>query len=237
MYAGEDPVASSAALDELDREAGLLDLPVERPLAARCRGCATSCCVIVEPPWTTWPALDVLHGRARRCPRSRRRRARRSGGPRSRRSPSRIHGLTLSERDRLAVPLGRDRTEQRAVGRVDERVLADLDRPAGRSRLQLERNLATAPTLDGDHGQDDHEQRRRRSACVAALALAPGARAGASLRRTTCSSSSSPPAAAAAGGRRRRRHANTGLAQALVRRAGGARARAARRSARQAPRR
>ena len=35
----------------------------------------------------------------------------------------------LAERHRLAVPLGRDRAEQRVVGGVDERVLADRDRP------------------------------------------------------------------------------------------------------------
>ena len=66
----------------------------------------------------------------------------------------------LPERHRLAVPLGGDRAEQRAVARVDERVLPDLDRPQRTQVAALRQRRARA--------EPDRRQRspRRRSASV-----------------------------------------------------------------------
>ena len=147
---GQDPVLRPVPA-ELDREAGLLDLPLEGPLArdvevadellrdrraalddAALRHVATrgaedplvvDAAVLVEAP--------VLDGDRRlRHPRA-----------------------DLGERHRLPVALGRDRAEQRAVGGVDERVLADRHRLERRERAAvLERRKRAEP------GEDKHER-------------------------------------------------------------------------------
>src|SRR4029077_20166352 len=79
------------------------------------------------------------------------------------------------EGDRRAIALSRDRAQQRAVGRVDERVLADLD------RLQIVQVAVGAEPgygadAGGDHGQHDHEQDdedQRRAALALRLDPAP----------------------------------------------------------------
>ena len=87
---GEDALLRPVAT-ELDRQAGLSDLPFERPLPRdvevadellRDRRAALDDLALVQ----------VAQGGAERCPRSRRRRAGRSGGPRPRSSPSRSMG-------------------------------------------------------------------------------------------------------------------------------------------------
>ena len=72
------------------------------------------------------------------------------------------------ERDDLAVALGRDRAEQRAVGGVDERVLADPDLVQRREVAATSRRsyTAAAPATAGRDEHDDdeqqHEERPRR---------------------------------------------------------------------------
>ena len=66
----------------------------------------------------------------------------------------------VGEIDRLAVLLGRDRAEQRAVGGVHEGVLADVD------RLEVVELAAGHP--DGgarEAGHDEYEEHRQRRAC------------------------------------------------------------------------
>ena len=81
-------------------------------------------------------------------------------GDRRPRQP-RAHAL---ERHRLAVALGRDRPEQRAVGRVDERVRADVDRLQAR---EVARGRERGPGADAGDRDDDGratQQRPRRRA-------------------------------------------------------------------------
>src|SRR2546423_5578676 len=126
QVAGEDLVLRPAAA-QLDREARLLDLALEGPLAAGVE-------VAHELLRNRRPAFDDLAG-ADVAPE-------RAGDPDvvdaavlveaavldrngRRRQPARHP----AETDRLAVPLRGDRAEQRPVRRVDEGVLADRDRP------------------------------------------------------------------------------------------------------------
>ena len=96
---------------------------------------------------------QVTPARRARSPRSRRRRAGRSGGPRSRSSAFAIQGLICESGTGCRLLLGRDRAEQRPVGRVDERVLADRDRLERRERAAgLERGGRTQA------GEDEHER-------------------------------------------------------------------------------
>ena len=147
---GEDALLRPVAA-ELDRQAGLLDLPLERPLPRdvevadellRDRRAALDHLALVQvAPGGAEDALvvdaavlveaAVLDGDRRlRHPRA-----------------------DLLQRHRLAVVLGRDRPEQRAVGRVDERVLADRHRAQRRERAAgLERSGGT------ERGQADHER-------------------------------------------------------------------------------
>src|SRR5947208_6434209 len=126
QVAGEDLVLRPAAA-ELDREARLLDLALEGALAAGVQ-------VADELLRDRRSAFDDLAG-ADVAPE-------RAGDPdvvdaavlveaavldrdRGRRQPARHP----AEADGLAVPLRRDRAEERSVRGVDERVLTDRDRP------------------------------------------------------------------------------------------------------------
>src|SRR5581483_11185605 len=62
-------------------------------------------------------------------------------------------GADTAERNGLAVPLGRDRAEQRSVRRVDEGVLTDLDRAQRRQRA------ARAEGREGAEAEKDERQR------------------------------------------------------------------------------
>ena len=134
VYAGTDIAAHldgvarvlRPAVAQLDREAGLLDLAPERPLAAGVE-------VAHELLRNRGSTLDYL--------------ARAEVAPERTRDPDVVDAAMLveaavldrnrppwkplahaRERYRLAVSIGGDRPEQRAVGRVDEGVLANLDR-------------------------------------------------------------------------------------------------------------
>ena len=125
QVAGEDPVLRPLPV-ELDREAGLLDLALERPLVRHRVEVAHELLRDGRAALDDAPGLDVLHQRpgdalevdaavlveAAVLDRDRRLRE------------PRAH---LLERDGLPVALGRDRPEEGVVGGVDERVLADRD--------------------------------------------------------------------------------------------------------------
>jgi len=75
--------------------------------------------------------------------------------------------------DGLAIALGRNRAEQRAVTRVDERVRADLDRP---QRLQVAARVESDGTSESSRGQrdrNDDEQDGGDPARAALVALTP----------------------------------------------------------------
>ena len=151
--------------------------------------------MIVEPPWTILPALHVgddgaedadridaavaveaaILDRDRRLRHPRADRAARNGRP---------------------VLLGRDRAEQAAVGRVDERVLADRDRT---ERAEV----ATDPAQDdraadgrGDeqHRDDDDRRDEQPLARVAPLSPAPACRTGARRDMRAAASARGPGA-------------------------------------------
>src|SRR4029079_5240013 len=174
----EDPVLRARAR-EADRQAGLLQLALQRPLlrdvevphellrnrraaldhVARAEvlpGCAGDALVVDAAVLVEAVVLD---------------RDRRLAHPRA----------DAPEGDRRPVALGRDRAQQRAIGRVDERVLADLD------RLQIVQVAVGAEPGDGadaggDHGQHDHEQDdedQRRAALALRLDPAPACAAAA----------------------------------------------------------
>src|SRR5262249_13195024 len=63
----------------------------------------------------------------------------------------------VRERDRLAVPLGRDGTEERAVLREHERVLADVDRPQG-GEAAAPRQGRAAAARGGSHPPEPHHR-------------------------------------------------------------------------------
>ena len=125
QVAGEDPVLRPLPV-ELDREAGLLDLALERPLVRHRVEVAHELLRDGRAALDDAPGLDVLHQRAgdalevdaavlvEAAVLDRDRRLR----------EPRAH---LLERDGLPVPLGRDRPQEGVVGGVDERVLADRD--------------------------------------------------------------------------------------------------------------
>src|SRR5581483_448107 len=76
----------------------------------------------------------------------------------------------VPESDRLTVALCGDRPEQRAVARVDERVLADLDRA---QRIQVaarrERRAGAQPDRRDEHGDRSGDGRRDQPCTPAAL--------------------------------------------------------------------
>src|SRR5207244_579604 len=61
--------------------------------------------------------------------------------------------------DRLPVALGRDRAEQRSVGRVDERVLADRDRPERAEGATRAKRGGRGDSTRNETADDDQEER------------------------------------------------------------------------------
>ena len=117
--------------------------------------------MIVEPPSTTRPGLHVAPerpGDALGVDAAVREEAPVLDRDRRLREP----GRDLPERDDLPVALGRDHAEQRAVGGVDERVLADLrllERGEVAARAEREHRAAR-----GDAGSRAEDGRDRRAA-------------------------------------------------------------------------
>ena len=148
----EDP-ALRPAVAQLDRQAGLLDLPVEASAPGPCRGCARAAARSSSRPRR--PCRRRCRPRARgRCPRSRRRRAGRSAGPRPRPSPSAATGSSARAAPARGFAAAGIEPSSDAVGRVDERVLRRC-RPACRlERLQRRRERRA--------GAEPDEQRRAR---------------------------------------------------------------------------
>ena len=147
---GEDALLRPVAT-ELDRQAGLFDLPLERPLPRdvevadellRDRRAALDHLAPVQvAPGGADDALVV--DAAVLVEAAVLDRDRRLHDPRA----------DLLQRHRLAVVLRRDRPEQRAVGRVDERVRTDRHRAQRRERAAgLERRGCA------ERGQADHER-------------------------------------------------------------------------------
>src|SRR5581483_8136829 len=140
-------------LVELDREAGLLDLALERPLLRDVE-------VANELLRQRRAALDDL-ARGEVLPERPQDRAVVDTAVLVEAAVLDVDGSLPQprtdppERDRLAVPFGRDRAEERAVGRVDERVLADPDRPERRER-------AAAGERRGGRQTRGHERHRNR---------------------------------------------------------------------------
>ena len=163
---------------ELDREAGLLDLAVERLLAARVH-------VPDELLADRRAALDHLAGA--------------DVGPERAQDPDVVDAAVLvealvldgdrrprqprrhlREADRLPVVVGRDRAEERAVGRVDERVRADVDGLQAREAARGRERDPGADAGDRDHDDepaedDGHEHTRAAAAALARDPLAPRA--------------------------------------------------------------
>src|SRR5207248_3842841 len=94
----------------------------------------------------------------------------------------------VREPDGLAVPLGRDRAEERAVGGVDERVLADRDRPQrGQVAVRGDR-CHTAEAADreqerqaereADEGEDEPAAARPHALAAALAAADPDRQVG-----------------------------------------------------------
>ena len=130
--------------------------------------------MIVEPPCDDLAAPGRPPRRRARCPAGRRRRGRRSAGPRSRRWPCGIHGLIRSSGTTWRLRSAGIDAEQRAVGGVDERVLADphlarARRGRTRSRTRRRRRRPPPPATassDREREQED-EQRAAALACGA----------------------------------------------------------------------
>ena len=137
----EDLVLRPLAL-ELHREAGLLQLPLDGLLARDVEGSHQllrdgRAALDVCPACTSRPTARAMPSASSRCGGS-------SACPRSR--PSRGHPGRPSRGHHPSIPLGRDRSEQRAVRRVDERVLTDaVGRSASRSHE--EPSAKTAPPV------------------------------------------------------------------------------------------
>ena len=219
---GEDAVLRPGVV-QLDREARLLQLPLDRALAAdvevadellRDRRAALDDLAGVHVlPERPRDALDVDAAVLVEAP------------VLDRDGRLRHPGADPRERHRLTVPLGRDRAEDRVVRRVDEGVLADRDRPQG---VQIAVGAEGRDAGDGRAGNDEEEPEDRDDGehDRAAAMLLPHASAFASC----------------GGGRRSRRRARVlraegscvgpELAQPRCAHAAGGRVRAARRRAR-----
>src|SRR5581483_865630 len=84
----------------------------------------------------------------------------------------------LRERHRDAVVIGRDRAEQRAVARVDERVLADLDRP---QRVEVAADSERGPRAEAEHEEQCDDRCAERTENQARAPPAPEPRRALSL--------------------------------------------------------
>ena len=89
-----------------------------------------------------------------------------------------IHGLTRRERDDLPVALGRDRAEQRAVGCVDERVLADPhlveSREIAGGAERVDAGAGRDGRADDERGHDQQEDEQRPPTLALAASAANG---------------------------------------------------------------